>query len=79
MGNCLPSKWFKTTNCKILHLNFSDFFRQSVTKIMGKAATWEISCFYPPPPPKNVAKQQAKLVSSYIMGSQHCIKGEGDF
>ena len=27
--NCLSSRWLKTTNCKMLHLNFSDFFRQS--------------------------------------------------
>ena len=79
MGNCLPSKGFKTTNHKILHLNFSDFFRQSVTKIMGKTALWAISCFYPLPPLNNVEKERAKLASSYVMGLQHCIGGEGDF
>ena len=79
MGNCLPSKWFKTTNCKILHLNFSDFFRQSVTKILGKTAILAISCLYPLPSLNNVEKQQAKFAWSYVMGWQHCIGGEGDF
>ena len=79
MGNCLPSNWFKTTNCKILHLNFSDFFRQSVTKLIGKTAIWEISCFYPLPPFNNVEKQGAKVALSYVTGSQHCIGEEGDF
>ena len=45
----MPSKWFKTTDCKTLHLSFSDFFKQPVTKIMGKTAIWKISCFYPFP------------------------------
>ena len=75
MGNCLPSMWFKRTNCKILHSNFSDFFRQSVIKIMGKIAIWAISYFYPLPPLNNVEKQPAKFPSSYFMGSQHCIGG----
>ena len=75
MGNSLPSKWFKTTNCKILHFYFSDFFRQLVTKIMGKTAIWAISYFYPLPSLNNVEKKRAKLASSYVMGSQRC-KGE---
>ena len=49
------------------------------TKIMGKTASWITSCFYPLTPLNNVKKQWAKLVSSYVMGSQHCIGGEGDF
>ena len=53
--------------------------RQSVTKIMGKTAIWTISCFYSLPPFRNVEKQWAKLVSSYVMGLQHCIEGEGRF
>ena len=52
---------------------------QSVTKIMGKTAIGAISCFYPLPPLSNVEKQQAKLASSHVMGSQHCIGGKGDF
>ena len=79
MGNCLASKLFKTTNCKRLHVNFSDFFRQSVTKIMGKTAIWAISYFYPLLPLNNVEKQRAKLASSHVMGSEHCIGGEGVF
>ena len=34
MSNCLPSKWFKTTNFKILNFSFSGFFRQSVTNML---------------------------------------------
>ena len=55
------------------------FNQQSVAKIMGKTAIWVISCFYPLPPLNNVKKQRAKLASSYVMGSLHCIGGEGDF
>ena len=78
MGNCMPSKCFKTTDCKIAHLNFSDFFRQSVTKIMGKTAVWTFSCFYPLPHLNNVEKQCAKLALNYVMVWQHCIGGEGE-
>ena len=46
---------------------------------MGKTALWAIVCFHTLPPCKNVEKQQAKLASSYFMGLQHCIVGEGDF
>ena len=79
MGNIMPSRSFKMTNCKILHLRFSNFFRQSVTKIMGKTAIRDISCFSPLPPLNNVEKQSAKLASSYITGLQHCVVGEGLF
>ena len=44
---------------------------------MGKTAIWEILCFYPLPPLNNVENQRAKFASSYVMGSQHCIGGEG--
>ena len=57
MGKCMPSKRFKTTNNKMPHLIFADFFRQSVTKNMGKTATWTIFCFSPLPPLNNVEKQ----------------------
>ena len=32
----MPSKWFKRTNCKILHLRFLDFFRLSENDIKKK-------------------------------------------
>ena len=44
---------------------------------MAKTGFWTTSCFYPPL--NNVEKQQAKLTSSNVMGSQHCIQGEEDF
>ena len=50
-----------------------------MTKIMGKTAIWAISCFYSLTPLNNDEKQRAKFASSYVMGSQHCIGGEGDF
>ena len=53
------------------------FLLQSVTKIMGKTAFWITSCFYPHPPLNKVEKQWEKLASSYVMGSQHCIRAEG--
>ena len=46
---------------------------------MGKTAIWTISCFSTLPSLNNVEKQREKLASSYVMGSQHCIGGEGDF
>ena len=52
---------------------------QSVTKIMGETAIWAISCSYPLLPLNNVGKQREKLASNYVMGSQQCIRGEGDF
>ena len=79
MGKIMTSKRFKTTNCKILHLRFPGFFRQSVTKIMGKTAIRTISYFSPLPPLNNVEKHGAKLKSSYVMGLQHCVGGEGRF
>ena len=72
-------KGFKTTKCKVLRLNISDFFRQSVTKIIEKTAIWAISCFYPLPPLNNVEKDWAKFASGYVMGLQYCTGGEGDF
>ena len=56
MGKYMPSKSFKTTNCKIPHLRLPDFFRQSLTKIMGKTAIRTISCFCSLPPLNNVEK-----------------------
>ena len=46
---------------------------------MGKSGIWAISLFYVLPPLNNVEKQRAKLASGYVVGSQHCIGGEGDF
>ena len=46
---------------------------------MRNTAIWAISCSYSLPPLNNVEKQRAKLASSHVIGSQHCIGGEGDF
>ena len=46
---------------------------------MGKTAIWVILCFYLLLPLNNVEKQLAKVASSYVMGSQHSIRGEGEF
>ena len=35
--------------------------------------------FHSLPPLNNVEKEQSKLASSYVMGWQHRIGGEGDF
>ena len=56
----MPSIWFKISSSKIPHLKFCRFFRQSVTKIMGKTAIWTILCFSPLPPINNVEEQWAK-------------------
>ena len=44
---------------------------------MVKTAIWAISCSYPLLPLNNVEKQRAKFALSYVVGSQHCIRGEG--
>ena len=46
---------------------------------MGKTAISAISSFYSLPRVNNVKKQRAQFAPSYVMGSQHCIGGEGDF
>ena len=52
---------------------------QSLTKIMGKTAIWTIVCSSLLAPLNNVEEQRAKLASSNVIGSQHCIGGEGEF
>ena len=52
---------------------------QSLTKIMEKTAIWTILCFSPLSFLNNVEDQLAKLASSNVIGSQHCIGGEGKF
>ena len=75
----MPSIWFKISNSKIPHLKFCRCFRQSVGKLMGKTAIWKILCFSPLPPLHNVEEKWAKLMSSNVFSSQHCIRGEGQF
>ena len=75
----MPSIWFKMSNGKIPHLKFCRFFRQSVTKIMGKIAIWTILCFSPLAPLNNVEKQWAKLSLSNVIGFRHCIEGGWEF
>ena len=71
------SEYLKTLGKRVDHSHSSPrsppTHQQSVTKIIGKTAIWAISCFYPLPPLSNVEKQRAKLASSYVMDSQHCI------
>ena len=52
---------------------FTTLQLQSVTKMMGKTATWTMSYFYPLSPLNNVEKQSEKRASSYVMGLPHCI------
>ena len=52
---------------------------QSLAKIVEKTAIWTILCFSPLPSLNNVEDQLAKLTSSNVIGSQHCIGGEGEF
>ena len=50
--------------------NFSDCFRQSVTKIMRKTAISTTFLFLPPSPVNNVESQRTNLVSScYRLGT----------
>ena len=46
---------------------------------MGKTAIWTILCFSPLTLYNNVEEQLVKLESSNVIGSQHCIGGEGKF
>ena len=67
------------TKCKIPHLNFSDIFRQSVTKFMVKAAIWTISLFCSLPPLTNVEKEWAKIAPSLCYGLATLHRGRGGF
>ena len=75
----MPSTWFKMSNCKIQHLKFCRFFRQLMTKIMGKTAIWTILCFSPLPRVNNGEEQWEKLASSNVLGLPHCVREEGGF
>ena len=48
-------------------------------KLWEKMAIWTILCFSRFPPLSNVEEQWTKLPPSNVMGSQHCIGGEGEF
>ena len=72
MGKYMPSVWFKMSNSKIPHLKFCRFLTQSLTNIIGKTFIGTIVCFSPYSPFNNFA-------SSNVIGSQHCIGGEGQF
>ena len=69
----------------LLHISYAlrAIYKSSVIKIDDKnylkAAISTILCFCPLPRPNNVEKQLAKLASSYVVGLQHCIGGEGGF
>ena len=63
MGKHMPSTWFKMSNCKIPHLSFCRFFRQSVTKIMGKTAIWTI--LYSGTMSKTCVKQCYRFLTLY--------------
>ena len=84
-SNCIVQKKHPNTQTlenmlnKITGDTYCSLGLQSMTKIMRKTAIWAISCFYSLPPLNNVEKQWAKLVSTYVMGSQHCTGGEGGF
>ena len=70
----MTSIWFKMSNTKVLHLQLCRFLRKSVSKFMGKTAIWTVFCFPPLSPLNNV---EENLLS--VIGSQHCIGGEGKF
>ena len=53
------------------------FFKQSVTKIMGKIDIWTMLCLSPLPPFNNVGEKWTKLASSNVIALQHCIGVEG--
>ena len=57
MGKCMTPIRLKMSNSKIPHFNFCRFFRQLVTKIMGKTAIWTVFCFSPLPPLNNFEQQ----------------------
>ena len=66
-------KCFIEQQCLVALIELWKASLQSMKKIMGKTAIWTISYFYPLPPLNNVETQWAKRVSSYFIGSQHCI------
>ena len=52
---------------------------QSVTKIMGKTATWTIFCFSPSFPFNNVDKNEQNLCQAMLWVHNIVWGGEGDF
>ena len=74
MGKYMLSTSFKIRYFKIPHLKLCRFFRQSVTKIMGKTV---ILCFPPLLPLNNVEGKWAKFALSNVIGLQHCIGEQG--
>ena len=48
-------------------------------KNLGKTAIWTIVFSSLLAPLNNVEEQRAKLASSNVIGSQHCVGGEGEF
>ena len=74
MGKCMPSKSFKTTKCKIIHLHFPDFFKQSLTKIMGK------NCVSTPFLPLTMLRNNEQILRQAMLRDHNIVYGErGDF
>ena len=71
----MSSIWLKMSNSKIPHFKFCRFFKQSVTKIMGKTVNWAILCFSPLLPLNNVEEQWAKLRQA-ILWVRNIVSGE---
>ena len=71
----MSSIWLKMSNSKIPHFRFCRFFKQSVTKIMGKTVNWAILCFSPLLPLNNVEEQWAKLRQA-ILWVRNIVSGE---
>ena len=58
----------KQSTVKHHNWNFLDFFRQSVTKIVGKTTIWTIFCFSSFPPLTLLRNNGKKNASSFVMG-----------
>ena len=50
MGNCMPTKWFRMTNCKIAHLRVFIFFQTISDKNYGKSCYLDNFLFLPSSP-----------------------------
>ena len=61
---CMLSIWFKMSNCKIAHCRF---FRQSVTKTVGKTAIRTILCFSPLPFLTMLRNNEQKLRQTMLL------------
>ena len=73
----MASKSFKATDIENIHFKLFRFFQSISDKNYGKNCYLDNFLFLPPFPINNIENKWAKILSSDVMSSHHCIGGEG--